>query len=210
MIQIDCPPCVCSYPKRPEEGIRSPGARVPSHTGAGNQTWVLRESSKCFELPNHLSNPASHFLSEMICQVQAPPPSPSIPGFLGHLFHKAKPFQRYTKIIIQRTHSKLTGRRSLHYRGVHSCFLPNCGQQAKATSQILCVRLGRGWSLGFTLEPSLAPPPSSDTSHLLPPRFMKSLKRSCRSCCILNLSDSFLEIRLRSNISSQNIVLGNF
>lgn len=44
--------CVCGYPWRPEEGVRSLGAGVTGYElprmGAGNQTSALWKSSECF------------------------------------------------------------------------------------------------------------------------------------------------------------------
>ena len=44
--------CACGYPKRPEKGVRFPGARVTGECeltdkGAGHQTPVLSKNSKC-------------------------------------------------------------------------------------------------------------------------------------------------------------------
>lgn len=44
--------CVCGYPRRPEKGVRSPGARATGDRelpdkGAGHQTPILSKNSKC-------------------------------------------------------------------------------------------------------------------------------------------------------------------
>lgn len=66
-----CMPCMFGCPQRPEKSVRSPGVGVWGscklpEMGAGNQAWVLSESSKCFQAQSHLSSSWLPFFNAII------------------------------------------------------------------------------------------------------------------------------------------------